>query len=251
MSDFPQTIYGNESEPYQTFATAPRWDIGTKLETADGRVFRGTLNGGTGLESQVLCQSKIDATMDALALQTKASVDDRSIKLTNATTFLSLNEAKGGYVAIWLDADPATEAQVFRIWSNNVTVTSGGTTTATLVLWPGLKVLEAVPIASGLGSIVINPFSQVIVCPAGATALPVGVTTVNITADYYGWLQTRGIIAVKADDSDTGTIGDRITVGTTDAGSIKDGDQTVTTLVGFSLQATVGDDNSFVVLGLE
>ncbi|KKK54884.1 hypothetical protein LCGC14_3080180, partial [marine sediment metagenome] len=32
---------------------------------------------------------------------------------------------------------------------------------------------------------------------------------------------------------------------------IKDGDQTVTTLVGFSLQATVGDDNSFVVLGLE
>ncbi len=250
MSDFPETIYGIESEQYNTFVSAPRWDIGQKMETADGRVYRGTLNGGVALESNVLCQSKVDATMDALVLQTKASVGDRSIKLTNATTFLSLNEAKGGYVAIWKDADPATEAQTFRIWSNNLTE-SGGVTTATLVLWPGLKVLEAVNISLGLGSIVINPFSQVIVCPAGATALPVGVSLVDVTADYYCWLQTRGICAVKADDSDTGTVGDRITVGTTDAGSIKDGDQTVTTLVGFSLQATLGDDNSFVVLGLE
>ena len=252
MSDFPQTIYGIESEPYVISATAPRWDIGQRMELPDARIYRSIKNDSTGLESQVLVQGKVEATMDALAIQTSLAVGDRSIKLTNATTFLSLNEAKGGYVAVWtqVSAGAPTEAQQFRIWSNNLTE-SGGVTTATLVLWPGLKVLEVVTIASGVGSIIVNPYSEVVVAPAGVTAPVVGVTLVDVTASYYGWVQTNGVCAVKVDDSVTMVVGNKCDPGTTDAGSIADTDSAVLTLVGFSLQAGIGDDNAFVYLGLD
>ncbi len=246
----PHTLRGTELEPYNTYSTAQRWIPGQRMELPDGRIYRGALEDGNGLESCNLTQSEVQATFVTLAIQTALVVGDTAIKLTNATTFLALNEAKGGYVSVWTTGTPPVNGQTFRIWSNNKTVTSGGTTTATLQLWPGARVKEAVTVASGKGSIVINPWRNIVVAPAStATGLYTGVTLVDVTASYYCWLQTRGVCGVVVDDGSTLDPGDVVAVGQAlDTGAIENADAAEFQILGHAVNDAASDDIGFVFL---
>ena len=195
-----------------------------------------------------MTEAEVEATFVTLAIQTALVAGDTAIKLTNATTFLALNEAKGGYVTVWLAGPPPTNSQTFRIWSNNLTE-SGGVTTATLQLWPGLKVKEAIS-TSGKGSIALNPWRNIIVAPTTApTGFATGVTLVNVTASYYCWLQTRGVCGVVVDDGETLDPGDGITMNSTlDAGSIENQDPVASALLGHAINDGASDDIGFVFL---
>ena len=244
----PHTIHGVETEPYNIYSTAQRWIPGQRMELPDGRIYRGALEAGNGLESCNMTEAEVEATFVTLAIQTALVAGDTAIKLTNATTFLALNEAKGGYVTVWLAGPPPTNSQTFRIWSNNKTV-SGGVTTATLVLWPGLKVKEAIS-TSGKGSIALNPWRNIIVAPTTApTGFATGVTLVDVTASYYCWLQTRGVCGVVVDDGETLDPGDGITMNSTlDAGSIENQDPVASALLGHAINDGASDDIGFVFL---
>lgn len=235
-------IYGSEAEPYNIYATKQRWDIGQKMELPDGRIYRGTLNGSSALESSILCQALVEATFTGLAIQTALAVGDRTIKLTQATTFLNEDEAAGGFVAVFTQnsANPPTVGQVFRIFGN--TASSGTSTTVTLSLDPNVSVLEAVPVSNGAGNIVRSPYSQVLVCPTSTTQYAVGVSLVDVTGDYYCWLQTRGVFGAIVDDVGAFDPGDALTPPDSgEAGQVMNTDGTARQIIGTALSPATVD----------
>lgn len=228
-------IYGSETEPYNIYATKQRWDIGQKMELPDGRIYRGTLNGSSALESSILCQALVEASFTGLAIQTALAIGDRIIKLTQATTFLNEDEAAGGFVAVFTRQGGSTplNGQTFRIFGNNAS--SATSTTVTLNLDPNASVLEAIT-TSGKGNIVRSPYSQVLVCPTSTTQYAVGVSLVDVTGDYYCWLQTRGVFGAIVDDGGAFDPGDALTPPDSgDAGNVMNTDGTARQIIGTAL----------------
>ncbi len=245
----PHTINGIETEPYNTYSAKQNWTVGQRMSLPDGRMYRGTLNASIALESCILVQTEVEATFKNLAIQTALVVGDRSISLTQATTFLAVDEAKGGYVVVWLAGPPPANIQTFRIWSNNVT--ASGSTTATLQLWPGSKVLEVIS-TSGKGTIINNPWSKVVIAPASvATEFTAGATVADFAADYYGWVQTRGMCSIKVDDGGTLDPGDSLTQGGTDTGSVDNADPAALQLIGQAAGPAATDDVGFCMLTID
>ena len=247
----PQTIYGIENEQYSTYAVKQRWDIGQKMELPDGRIFRGTLNGTTALTSAVLCQALVEASFSGLAIQTALVVGDRTIKLTQATSFLNEDEAVNGYVTVFTrqGADVPLNGQTFRIYGNNAS--SATSTTVTLSLNPNASVLEAIT-TSGKGSIIRNPYSQVLVNPTTTTQYTVGVSTVDVTGSYYCWLQIRGVCGLIVDDGGAFDPGDGLSPPTSaDEGATMNTDAGDRQVIGHALSPSGTDEAGLGFLSID
>ncbi|MFA5135544.1 MAG: hypothetical protein WC505_07210 [Patescibacteria group bacterium] len=64
--------------------------------------------------------------------------------------------------------------------------------------------------------------SQYAVAPLNATyVIPVGVSNIAVTDDYYFWMQVSGIGLCNVDDSDTAITGGQAVIAGTDAGKIQ------------------------------
>jgi len=63
-----------------------------------------------------------------------------------------------------------------------------------------------------------NPYKDVVQAPATETGAIVGVTNIDMTDDYYGWIQVRGPKACLS--GETLVLGHRVLRSDTDAGAV-------------------------------
>ena len=196
----PAELY-QDYDPWHPHASQ-KYALGTILDFDDGRRFRYAEAGATALVAARMNQGEA-ATANWLnqALTAAGIVGDQTITISSAlSTALAANDLDDGW--IWVN-DAAGEGNVYKIKSH----TTGTTPVITLADPGGLRV--ALTATTSEVSMIKNLWKDVIIVPAGAgTQRPVGVSLVAWTANYFGWLQTRGPVCMVVDTDDTIVNGD-------------------------------------------
>jgi hypothetical protein len=220
------------------FTSTAGADLGAKASTGDGREFVYVKAGASALVAGTLQQAPaIVANLQNATVAAAAAVGDKSVSLTISSTAVVAGEYVGGLLII---NDVDGEGQTMRI-SNH---TSGTITTIVLTLEDAL--ITALT-TSSQGSVMHNPYNGVIINPTTPTAKPVGVAISKITAGYYGWIQTKGMVSCL---NDGGTaVGLAVAPSQGTAGAVKTGATTLDS-VGSAAQAGVTTEYNMIDLRL-
>ena len=123
-----------------------------------------------------------------LAVQANVAAGATSIPVTLGATAATLDLYAEGYISI---NDGTGQGQMFRIRGN---AAADASATCTLTLYD--KVSTALASADSKADLITNVYEDLIVAPAAETGAVVGVTVIDMTADYYGWVQIAGPCAV-------------------------------------------------------
>lgn len=173
-------------------------DLGARATTGDGRIFRYCLAGGTSLVAGKLQQSTAEDTTNWENLTAVAASIGATTISTSSSTTNAANVFANGLALISVTPGAGYS---YGIAANTATAAATG---LSITLSDPLQV--ALTTTSRI-DLIPNPYSNVIVNPATASGVPVGVATYIITNAQYGWIQTHGATNVLADGT--------VTVGTT------------------------------------
>lgn len=221
-------------------SSTPKYDLGEKLELKDGRVFRYAYI-GTATNQGLLVSQDISATsvVEVDGKLTAASAGATEVTITDSGTLGSAtkNQYQGGYLHI---TDDAGEGYQYRIKSN----TAAASNAITVTLYDGLQV--AVTTATDV-AITGMLWNDLIGATAGTDYIVCGVTPIAFTADYYGWVQTRGIATILADG--TIAIGQNLTLSDGVTGAVHAKDAETEPLVGYAAHAP--DDTGYCAVVLQ
>lgn len=187
---FPNTLYG----PVRLAATPTQTHpLGSRLVFPDGRIFRYAKAGAVALDVAKVCQESVVVTgHDTGLVVAAAAIGATTVTVTNATTAITKDMYKGGYLFVNSAANPGA-GQVCKIESHPAESTGSGTVVITLAQEDALRVALTAASTVGLRK---NQFDSVLVAPTAVTGIPVGVSPHAVIASYYFWAQTRGTCAV-------------------------------------------------------
>lgn len=242
MSKFtgsPQILSGN---PLVVDEANPSHDLGERMVTPDGREFRYVRAGASALVTGNLLQGRAQATDSQSLIVAAAAIGDLTVTTTDTTT-VTANEFAGGYLVVTGEAGTG-RGEVYRIKSHPAATSA----VVTLTLEDPIQVALN---ASTQVDLVHNQYNGVIQCPTTLTGAPVGVAINDITANQYGWIQTKGIAAVLADGALT--VGLPVVASNGTAGaveSIADGANELLPIVGFAATGVATTENGAVLLNL-
>ncbi len=215
---FPNIVHLDDQQIYVN-ELARGMPVGQRVETADGRVFRYALAGGTALISGNLqaCSAQVGhANNDNLVVVNNVSVGDTSIAITNGATTWTKDELKGGSLVNQKVAELG--AHFWRIHEN--TAEAAGSAEMTLTLSPGVTFDTLLTAGTSTVNIAPSPWSKVIISPTAVSGIPVGVAMRAVTASRYCFLQTGGLGSCKIDTTDTPTVGERLAPSNNTAGTL-------------------------------
>lgn len=182
--------------------------LGSLATTGDGRYYRWVLAGGTALVAGKVQQSAAEATGNENLTAVAAAIGATSLVSTSTVT-VTANQYTGGYAIITTGTGVGYQYQI----GSHAAFTSAA---------PTFSLVDPILVALDTTSridLVTNPYMNVIVCPASATGMPVGVAVTVTPSAYYGWLQVRGVANVLADG--TVTVGTSVCTSASVAGAIK------------------------------
>lgn len=220
------------------FSSTASADLGAKGATSDGREFVYVKAGGTALVPGTLQQAPaIIANLQNVAVSTQA-IGDKTITLTISSTAITAGSLVGGVVVF--NAGTGV-GQTLKIASHN-----SGTITS-LVLKLEDAILTATSSSDTKACVLPNPYNGVIINPTTPTNKPVGVAIAAITAGYYGWIQTKGLVSCLNDSATA--VGLAIAPSQAVAGAVKTGATTLDS-VGSAAQAGVNTEYRIVDIRL-
>ena len=192
---FPQVtgadIYANDSDQ--------KMPLGSYFETGDGRGFRYVKVGATATVPGNVYQGPAEDTTNyspSGGLSIAAAVAGATTVTLTSSVTITLNALAGGYMTV--NVTPGL-GQMYKIASNTAVVGAAG---CVITLEDPIRV--ALTTASKI-ALRANIYSGIVVAPTTMTNLCVGVAHTIITAAYYGWIQTHGL--VSALEVGTGTCG--------------------------------------------
>ena len=198
---FPVTIEGGQADIVKESATALH-PVGTRMVLEDGRVFRYALNGGTALSKGKLCSNALAEgdEYEDLTSQDAATTADDNITLLVAYSTASVTCAADRFKEGYMYVNTGTGAgQVVQIAKNDA---GGSSTGATVKIYfkEDEYLSAALDTSSSKIGLVKNLYDSVVVhskCTNYAPGyVPVGIPPIEVTANYYFWLQTWGPAAV-------------------------------------------------------
>ena len=180
----------------------PKWGVGDRVVTPDGRVFRYAKVGTAGVLSGFGATARTASNISVLAPAQPdgcGAIGDRKVKITIAAGdgiavdgVVALDELKGGYIVL----NNQGSSPMCRCILGNTAVASGGGTTIVTLDGP---LTAAVVSGTGYTEILLNPFSFVEIFGGTATnekQSAFGVPAVTGTVGQYLWLQTWGPLFV-------------------------------------------------------
>jgi hypothetical protein len=192
--------FGEEANPFAESSTQ-LFPLGTMLMYGD-RIFRYGKLGGTAVTAGKLLQTAAAVTThrDLACPTPSATVGGRAgdafIQVTlGGTNAATLDQYAGGYVNL---LDAAGEGQLLKIRSNAATAHS---TAMSVKLHDKIATVTT---SSTKADLIADPWNGLIVAPTTFTGPVIGVTVVDMTADYYGWFQVSGPSSVLYDENPTG-----------------------------------------------
>ena len=200
---FPVSIAGSYGwEKVET--SDQKHKLGTRMQFPDGREFRYAHNGGTAIGEGLLVASEALVANHGddgdLAVATTAA-GSQTISVTVGGTAAAKDLYKEGY--LWFNLAGTSVHEFYKIKEHDA-FDSSGSATVTLEDQNGLH--QAVTNGTDTVGLMKSPYKDVIVCTAALTERPVGITVNNFTADYYGWIQTRGLSVAKIDAASTAAL---------------------------------------------
>jgi len=185
-------------------------NIGELIHSNDGRAYRYAKAGGTALVAGKLQQSSAEDTTNFQNLTVAVSSAGATSITTTSTVTLTVNQLAGAFLTV----TAATTGAGFTY-----KVKSHAAATAAVVTFN----LEDPVVVATTGTVTIdvvpNPYSAVVVNPTTATSSPAGVAVYNITAAYFGWLQTGGIATILSDAGST--VGTNVSASNATAGAVE------------------------------
>ena len=208
---FPNSIflsYGQEKVETEE----KKQKLGTRAQTPDGRVFYYARNGSAAITTAGFIVDAAAAfaiaahDMDVPANANAAGVTAVSVEVP--TTDLTKDQYADGYLIF---NDGPGEGEVYRIKSHPAHDASDDNTVIITIDEPdGLRTATT---TSSLFGIFVNPYSAVKIMDGDGTMETgaLGVTTIPMTANYYGWIQTAGIGSVAL-GAVVGIVGDGLQV---------------------------------------
>jgi len=166
-------------------------ELGQRVESSDGRTFRYVKAGGTALVAGKLQQAPaITANHQNIAVAAAAAIGATQVTVTLGATAATANMYAGGYMIV---NDATGEGFTYQIKSNPAADASAS---LTVTLHDALE--EALTTSSEV-QLIPASYNGVIVNPTTATNHPVGVAIKDITASYYGFICTKGVVSCLND----------------------------------------------------
>jgi hypothetical protein len=216
--------------------------LGFKMKATDGRVWRYGLadsNGSTA--GQLYVSNANEANHANVTVQTAAAINATSVTVTLGATAATANEYADGLL---IPSDVAPEGIAgFEIKSHPAADAS-----ATLALALKEPLSEAFTTSSQV-TLIHNPY-RAVETTTTQTIPPAGVASVDITASYYGWYQTRGPAAVLI-DATAPAVGLSVTISDATAGAVETLDADGETNLGYMLAAGVSGEFNPVFLTID
>ena len=208
---FPSTInlsYGQE----KIETSGKKQKLGTRGQTPDGRVFYYARNGSAAISTAgMIVDAAAAFAIAAHDMDVPANANDAgttALSVEVPTTDLTLNQYADGYLIF---NDGPGEGEVYRIKSHPAHDASDDNTVIITLDEPdGIRTATT---TSSLFGIFVNPYSAVKIMDGDGTMETgaLGVTTIPMTANYYGWIQTAGIGSV-AIGAAVGVVGDGLQI---------------------------------------
>jgi hypothetical protein len=234
-SSFPANIRSNSS--------VQECALGTKVVTPDGRAFRYVKAGGTALVAGKLYDGPAEiANHQNLSVASAAAAGASSITVTLGATAATADQYAGGVIVI---NDVDGQGFTYSIKSHPAADASAS---LTLTLDDEETVVTALT-TSSQATLVPNQYKNIIIHASTETGVPVGVAVTQITASYYGWIQTRGPVAVLQDVS-AADIGMSVAASATTDGAVTANDGTLKE-VGTMLATGVSTEYNPVFLSID
>ena len=190
--------------------------LGTVIQLNDGRKYAYAKAGAAGLAVGKLMQSAITAAdhVKDMVVAANAAIGATSISVTvtSGGTAVTKDQFKDGFLFV---NDATGEGQCRRIKSNTAAAAAAATT---ITLYNDEPLTVALVASTSEVGLVVNPYNGVLVSPTTLTGLPIGVTPIAVTANYYFWLQISGICACLT--SGTVVVGMPVYASTDAAGAV-------------------------------
>jgi hypothetical protein len=160
--------------------------LGTVRQLSDGRVFVYGQAGAANLAAGVLVQGPAPdvANHGNIAVAANANIGNRSVTVTLGNLLIAANFYQDGWMHI---SDATYGGKAYKIKSH---ANAAANANLTLNLYDAIR--DANLTTSAKVTLTAHPCSGVIIHPSPPTSLLVGVPVVAITANYYGWFQTKG-----------------------------------------------------------
>lgn len=191
-------------------------NLGARVTTSDGRVFRYARAGGSALVAGNVLQAPAQVTTHQVMTPAAAAIGATQVTVTlGATNAVTENFYAGGYLII--DTTPGN-GYAYLISSHPAAAASA---TCVVTLSEPLKVALT---TSSRCSFQVNPYNGVIQAPGTTlTGAVVGVAVTPAAASEYCWIQTEGVAPVLI--SGTPGVGLAVSVpsGTAGAALVDDG----------------------------
>ena len=208
---FPNQIslsYGQEKKE----TSGKKLKLGTKGVTPDGRVFYYARNGSSAITTAgMIVDAGTALTVNAHDMDVPAGTNaagTTAVTVEVPTTDLTKDQYADGYLIF---NDGAGEGEVYRIKSHPAHDASADNTVIITIDEPDGLVTATT--SSSLFGLLVNPYAAVKIIDGDGTMETgaLGVTTIPMTASYYGWIQTAGIGSV-AIGAAVGVVGDGLQI---------------------------------------
>ena len=166
-------------------------DLGSKVVSDNGEVFRYVKAGGTALVAGTLQQSPAEvANHTNITVAAAVAAGATTVTATLGATAATANQYAGGLMVV---NDVDGQGFSYRIDKHDAVASAG---VITLELEDEIK--EALTTSSQI-TLVPNQYNGVIQNPTTATGVPVGVAITDIAANEYGFIQVWGPVACLND----------------------------------------------------
>ena len=189
---------GSSAQTADPFAESSTqlFPLGSKLIYND-REFRYGKNGGSAITAGKLVQHVTEVAHHTNCASTAAvSAGETAISIETNGTDLTADQYAEGYLFV---NDVNGEGQCLKVKSHPAHDHSSD---PSVVITCYDDLATALTTNSEL-TLMPNPYSGLVVAPATATGACVGATTIDTTASYYAWFQTKGPAALLTDGTIT------------------------------------------------
>ena len=166
--------------------------LGTKVVTPDGRAFRYVQAGAAALVPGKLQDGPANNTDNANIAVVLGTAGATAITVTLGSTAATINEFAEGVIVI---NDEDGQGYTYSIKSHPA---ADAAADLVLTLDSDEPIVTALT-TSSQATLVPNQYKDVIIHAASETGVPVGVAVTAITAEYFGFIQTRGTVACLHD----------------------------------------------------
>ena len=217
-------------------------DLGAKIVTDDGSVYRYVKAGGTTLVIGTLLDGPATIATHTNMAVVLGTAGATAITVTLGAVAITANQYAGGYVVV---NDEAGEGYSYRIKSHPA---ADALAALIITLEDDEKIQTALTTSSEV-TLIANQYNGVVIHAQTEAGVPVGVATYPITTLYYGWIKTRGVTAVLNDNAPP-EIGECAAASTTTDGCVTEGTGPLG-VVGFALAQGVSTEKNPVFLTID